>query len=233
MWEWLLSPVDPGRRAHEVGFYLSWHARLMVLAWIVMVPLGILAARYFKVAPGQDWPRELDNQAWWVTHRVCQYGAAVLMVAALGLVLSAPPLVAVLPGPHALMGWTVLAMAGVQILGGVLRGTKGGPTDVQLRGDHFDMTPRRLAFEYLHKALGYVAWLLAVVTTFSGLWQANAPVWMWLGLGLWVLNLCVAFVWLQRQGRTVDTYQAIWGTDPNLPGNRRKPIGLGVRTVSK
>ncbi len=36
------------------------------------------------------------------------------------------------------------------------------------------------------------------------------------------------FVVLQRAGRCIDTYQAIWGLDPSLPGNRRRPIGLGI-----
>ena len=34
---------------------------------------------------------------------------------------------------------------------------------------------------------------------------------------------------LQRQGRCIDTYQAIWGPDPRHPGNRLKPVGWGVR----
>lgn len=231
MWDWLLAPVDAAR-AHEVGVYLSWHARLMVLAWAVLVPTGIMAARYLKVLPGQDWPRELDNQFWWMTHRACQYTATALMTAALILILIAPPLVSALPGPHAVIGWTVLALVVLQILGGALRGSKGGPTDSSMRGDHFDMTPRRLAFEYAHKALGYVAWVLSMVAIFSGLWQANAPNWMWLSLGLWSLALVGVFTWLQRRGRAVDTYQAIWGDDPTLPGNKRRPIGLGVRTLS-
>ena len=162
MWEWLLAPVDAAR-AHEVGFALSWHARLMVLAWTFLVPIGIIAARFFKIWPGQNWPQELDNQSWWTTHRVCQYSATVLMIVGLILILSRPTLVAVLPGPHSLIGWTVLALAATQIIGGILRGTKGGPTDADIRGDHFDMTPRRLAFEYAHKSIGYVAWVLSAV----------------------------------------------------------------------
>ncbi len=44
----------------------------MVLSWSVFLPLGMLAARYFKVTPGQDWPRVLDNKLWWRTHLWCQ-----------------------------------------------------------------------------------------------------------------------------------------------------------------
>lgn len=236
MLDWLFSSIDPSR-GHDVGFHLSWHARAMVLAWGGLVPLGILAARFFKIWPGQDWPRELDNRNWWNLHRGAQYLAVVVMALGLWLALRAPASADVLPGPHAVMGWTIVALAVLQITGGILRGTKGGPTeravDGSLRGDHFDMTPRRLAFEYIHKIVGYVAFLLSIATILSGLWQANAPVWMWVVLLAWWGVLFAAFGVLQRLGRSVDTYQAIWGVDPELPGNKRRPIGFGIRTFPK
>ncbi|MFK7750987.1 MAG: cytochrome b561 domain-containing protein [Sedimentitalea sp.] len=229
MLDWLLAPMDAAR-AHGVGWHLSWHARIMVLAWGVMVPFGIFVARYFKVAPGQDWPRKLDSRFWWNTHRVCQYGACALMVVGLTLILNAPPVGST--GPHVYLGWSVLALALVQITGGLLRGTKGGPTepasDGSLHGDHFDMTPRRLWFEYVHKTAGYAALALSGATILSGLWQANGPNWMWLALMGWWGGLIAASVRLQRRGMAIDTYQAIWGPDPSLPGNQRAPIGLGI-----
>ncbi|WP_099824053.1 hypothetical protein [Oceaniglobus indicus] len=79
MIEWLLAPLDP-TMAHDVGFLLSWHARLMVLAWAVLAPAGVIVARFFKVWPGQDWPRQLDDQRWWRAHRIFQYGTVVLTV---------------------------------------------------------------------------------------------------------------------------------------------------------
>ncbi|WP_187431128.1 hypothetical protein ROLI_035220 [Roseobacter fucihabitans] len=230
MWEWLLAPMD-GASAHDVGGLLSWHARLMVLAWGVLVPLGILIARFFKIMPGQDWPRQLDHHLWWNTHRACQYSACLLMLIGLALILLAPPLT-IKPGPHFYIGWAVLSLAVVQIVGGILRGTKGGPTapapDGTARGDHFDMTPRRLAFEYIHKGAGYLALVLSVSAIATGLWQANAPNWMGLSLLVWWAGLLIAAFIMQNRGMAVDTYQAIWGPDPALPGNKRKPIGFGV-----
>ena len=231
MWDWLLAPMDPDR-VHAVGWHLSWHARLMVAGWGVLVPLGILIARYFKIAPWQRWPETLDSRFWWNTHRICQYSATLLMVVGLWFIWNAP-LIQHRPGPHALMGWTVVVLATVQVLGGILRGTKGGPTepgpDGSWRGDHFDMSRRRLIFEYVHKTAGYGALLLSAATILLGLWQANGPNWMWLTLALWwAALLCTAAI-LQRRGRAIDTYQAIWGPDPSLPGNRRRPIGLAVR----
>lgn len=233
MWEWLAAPIDPDR-VHEVGTQLSWHARLMVFAWGGCVPIGILAARFFKIWPGQSWPEQLDNRIWWHTHRVCQYGACVLMVIALGLILAAPR-ESVLPGPHAWFGWIVLSLALLQISSGVLRGSKGGPDEDGggriLPGDHYDMTRHRLIFEYIHKFAGYVAVLLSVAAILTGLYQANGPNWMWLTLLLWWSLLLSVFIALQRRGMAIDTYEAIWGPDEQHPGNRRRPIGLGVRRL--
>ena len=115
------------------------------------------------------------------------------------------------------------------MLGGWLRGSKGGPTDPQLRGDHFDMTPRRIAFERAHKTLGYAALAAAAAAIGLGLFVSDAPRWMPAVLGVFWAALAVAVVRPQREGRCVDTYQAIWGPDPRLPGNGRAPIGVGIR----
>jgi hypothetical protein len=96
-------------------------------------------------------------------------------------------------------------------------------------GAHFSMTAQRIVFEYLHKALGYGMLAFAVITLASGLLAADALNWMWIGLVFWWLACAVVFALLQRQGRTIDCYQAIWGIDPNLPGNRLPPIGWGIR----
>lgn len=229
MWEWLASPIDASR-AHDVGWHLSWHARLMVVAWGVLVPSGVFAARYLKVLPWQDWPRVLDSRAWWNTHKACQYSAFVLTWIGATIIWNAPPL-SIASGPHWMLGWVILFFSVFQVAGGLLRGSKGGPTepapDGSLRGDHYDMTRRRLMFERLHKGFGYLALLLAVLTILSGLWQANAPVWMFAGLLAWWSGLLTFALILQRRGMVVDTYQAIWGPDPKLPGNQPQDEGLG------
>jgi hypothetical protein len=238
MIDWLVAPID-ATRPHDVGGLMSWHARSMVAAWAVLVPAGILAARYLKVTPWQDWPRELDNRTWWNLHRGAQYSAGVLMLVGLVLVLAHQgPVASVTPQAwlHRWLGWAVMVLAGVQFASGWTRGTKGGPNapapDGSPRGDHFDMTPRRVAFEWVHKSAGTVAALLAVATILSGLWQLNAPHWMWFLLALWWGALVMAVAVLERVVGAHDTYQAIWGPDPALPGNRRRPIGWGKRRRS-
>nr|WP_319382992.1 cytochrome b561 domain-containing protein [uncultured Roseibium sp.] len=231
MMEWLISPMDAAR-PHEIGVALSWHARFMVLGWGILAPLAIMMARFFKVLPGQDWPRELDSKIWWRTHWISQTLVVVLSAAGLALVLmssqnSGTALI------HRLFGYSVLALAMVQAFSGLLRGSKGGPTDRQangsLRGDHYDMTRHRLVFEGVHKGCGYLALILMIGAIASGLWTANAPNWMWLSLVCWWGILIAASAYLQRLGCAVDTYQAIWGPDPGHPGNRMKQQGWGTR----
>ncbi len=230
MIDWLLSPIDP-TRGHDVGFFLSWHARCMVIAWGVICPSAVLAARYFKILPGQNWPHELDNRFWWLCHWKGQTFAYVLSLVGLGLILASAG-----EHPdawlHKALGYTVLGLGTVQVVLGVFRGSKGGPTapasDGSLSGDHYDMSAWRVAFEHIHRVLGYLALLLAALAILSGLWSSNAPRWMWILInGYWLLLIVVA-IFLQRSGRAHDTYQAIWGPDPSLPGNKRAKMGWGT-----
>ena len=90
------------------------------------------------------------------------------------------------------------------------------------------MTRRRIIFEYVHKGAGYLLLALTVVALCTGLIAADAPRWMPFVLGVWWLMMAGVFASLQRAGSCIDTYQAIWGLDPDLPGNRRRPIGIGI-----
>jgi hypothetical protein len=212
----------------------AWHGRLMVLAWAVLLPWGVIVARFFKITSRQKWPTELDNKVWWHAHQMLQYTAGLLLVIALVLIWR--PLHAGSP-VHAWLGWIVIAACGVQFVGAWLRGSKGGPTDPRpdgsLAGDHYDMTPRRRLFERLHKSVGYLALALSVAAIVSGLWLVNAPRWMVVLLGVWWLVLIGVWSRLQARGKAIDTYQAIWGPDPVHPGNAIPPIGWGVRRLPR
>ena len=235
MLEWLLAPIDPGR-LHQVNFYIAWHGRLMVLAWGILVPLGILAARFFKVLPGQNWPEVLDNKAWWISHLILQYSSGGLMLVGLGLVLT-NGFAELTTTPHFVLGWVVVCLTAFQFTAGWLRGSKGGPTEPteqgSWHGDHYDMSLHRRVFEYFHKTIGYVILSISILTILTGLWLSNAPVWMWLVLLCWWLVVGAVFIYLQRKGYAIDTYQAIWGMHESHPGNRMKPIGWGIRRNRK
>ncbi|GAB0117841.1 cytochrome b561 domain-containing protein [Acidisoma sp. 7E03] len=209
---------------------LAWHARLMVLGWTILIPSGVFIARFVKITAWQDWPNTLDSKLWWYSHRRLIDAALLAILAALALAwLGAGPgnrLMAL----HRWLGWVISGGLALQVLAGLFRGTKGGPTEATLRGDHYDMTPRRVAFEYLHKSLGWLLLMLAVGEVFLGLWMVNAPRWMAVVITLWWCVFLAVFVWAQRRGLCIDTYQAIWGPATEHPGNlRRRPIGWGVR----
>ena len=225
--DWLMAPMDP-TRVHDVGLALSWHARFMVLAWGILAPLCVLIARYFKVLPGQNWPHVLDTQVWWRVHWIGQSAVLALTVLGVALIWFDDRSLAL----HSQLGYAVLILVIGQVLLGLLRGSKGGPTDPapdgSLRGAHYDMTPQRVFFEWSHKLLGYAVLAVSVITILLGLWDANAPRWMGLVLALWWFLLISAAFVLQKRGRAIDTYQAIWGPDLRHPGNRRKPIGFGI-----
>lgn len=225
---WWLLPLS-GSTTHEQLVGVAWHGRIMVLCWGMALPLGVMAARFFKVMPGQEWPRELDNTSWWKTHLYGQGAAVVLALFGVALMWNSTQGATLSARLHAYMGWVVTSLGALQALTGLARGSKGGPTDLTLRGDHYDMTAHRNAFEWTHKLLGYLVLLLAFGTVLLGLWVADAPRWMLLAIGMWWLVLVAAFVWLQRRGLCMDTYQAIWGPDAQHPGNRVGPIGWGIK----
>jgi hypothetical protein len=231
MADWLLAAMDPAR-AHDLDAAVAWHGRLMVLAWAVLLPLGVIVARFFKVTSRQKWPAVLDNRAWWHAHQALQYAAGVLLIVAVVLIWR--PLRAGSPW-HNWLGWIVIVTCVLQFVSAWLRGSKGGPTDPQtdgsLVGDHYNMTPRRRLFERFHKSIGYVVLALSMLAIGSGLWLVNAPRWMPLVLGLWWLILIVLWSVLQARGKAIDTYQAIWGPDPAHPGNAVPPTGWGVRRL--
>ena len=230
MIDWLQTSLS-GSADHGLPAAVAWHGRGMVLAWGILIPLGVLVARYFKVMPGQDWPRRLDNPTWFRWHLRLQNAAIVVMLVALATILWGAQGGWPGAGTHRVLGWTVVALGLAQVVAGLLRGTKGGPTAPDMRGDHYDMTPRRVAFERAHKFGGLAALALAAATLLAGLAAADAPRWMPLVLVAWWLCLAAVATILQRHGRCLDTYQAIWGPGDGHPGSRLTPIGIGVRKL--
>lgn len=104
----------------------------MVLAWGVAMPIALLLARYYKVTPRQNWPQELDNRFWWDGHRLLNYATVAFSIAAASLVWSTTYYSGAARDLHACLGWSIVFLGILQIIGGQLRGTKGGPTALAL-----------------------------------------------------------------------------------------------------
>jgi hypothetical protein len=234
---WFSTPLS-GQTNHDIAGWTAWHARLMVLSWGILIPIGAIAARFYKVTETQDWPSQLDNKTWWHMHRWLQGLGVMAMTVGIWLVFGTGTRNGIAAWIHVVLGWSVCAVGWLQVVAGILRGSKGGRTDVRVRGDHYDMTNWRRRFERLHKGLGWLAIVVAIPTIAVGLKVSDAPRWMAFVMIIWWAGLAVWFVRLQLQGRCIDTYQAIWGPDEEHPGNRIPPIGWGIsrytaRTWSK
>lgn len=242
MLEWLFAPMDQAR-VHDLTTAIAWHGRLMILAWSLLFPAGIVMARFFKITPRQTWPDQIDNKIWWHSHLTLHCLGCAVVIAAVGLIWQSARYSAW--NNHSRLGWLVIAALTCQFVSGWLRGTKGGPTarttNGSPRGDHYDMTRRRRVFEGFHKAVGYMGWLLSVAASGSGLWLVNAPRWMGLLCVLWWMMLFALWSELQRRGFAVDTYQSIWGPDAEHPGSamplrwgvHRRPAKINMQDVNK
>jgi hypothetical protein len=190
------------------GLFLL-HAGLMLTAWCLLIPVGVLIARYFKVTRQQDFPAELDNYFWWNWHRWLQYLGVAFSTAGYGAMVAMNGFgVQTL---HSQMGLVIVVLGWCQVLSAWMRGSKGGPTDTQMRGDHFDMTPRRRAFEVFHKSLGWMAVLGALATAVTGIELGGLSGYWHMALVIVTIGHLLAARHFHTQNRHVPTYVAIWG----------------------
>jgi len=215
-----------------VPIHWGYHAVLMFVIWMVLVPLCIMAIRYGKPTPTPYGIREkirLSNPAWWwfSTHKFVLYfaiglslvGAAVAMTVSRGFSGSV----------HAVFGTTAVVLGCLQVVSSWLRGTHGGryyytakPDDPSTwHGDHFSMTPRRRLFEAFHKNVGYFAVLFALGAVASGLTQFPMPMLTGIMLAC-VCAIIVLCVVLEHRGRRYDSYRAVFGNDPDHPYNKAR-----------
>lgn len=242
---WLTDPIRAGV-VPVVGDDGRLHGLLMALAAGVLLPLAVLLARYCKILPGQDWPRELNRRFWWRGHLVLAYAGAALIALGFVFILRGNRIgeqeVQFLEHPHAWIGWVTVAMLIALVVNGWQRGSTGGPGKPApgtlgplhgRAGDHYDMTARRLWFERTHKPLGHLLLAALAVGVVSGLWHINAPRWMLVLMAAWWLALLLTALRWERQGRCVDGYQAMWGPSMAHPGNRIPELKWGSRRYSE
>lgn len=197
----------------------------------VLIPVSVLWARFWKVAPHQDWPRQLDHKAWWHAHRTLQIAGVVVGIGALALVFRRG---AASPAPTCITSCVAVVTAGLgQVLHGFARGSKGGPTDATLRGDHYDMTLRRVVFERVHKALGWMAVIAAIAAVAS---SSSSPTRRAVDAGDAGAVVAAARRGLRPlaagRNRALDTYQAIRGPDPDAARQPARADRLGGETLA-
>ncbi|MGF1866804.1 ferric reductase [Enterovibrio norvegicus] len=211
----------------DIPLLLLVHAALMVLAWAVMSPAIITITRYFKVTPGQAFPKKLDNKFWWITHWLGH--SVVIATSLIAFVLSLMSLNGLDTSTiHAKIGLVAICLSLIQAFYGWARGTKGGPVDDdgnpvpsnKVFGDHYNMTIYRRVFEWLHKSLGYLLLAASHVAIYSGFFLFELGAWAYVAMLVSELVMFAFYLFFSLQHRWVDTYHAIWGFSRRHPGNK-------------
>ncbi len=214
----------------DAEYLLTGHAIVMVATWGVMVPLSLIMTRFFKVVPGQDYPRVTDHKFWMRSHRILSTTVVFASTAGAGLVWWVMDGIS-LSSLHGKWGFAVVLLGWCQIFIVLQRGTHGGPWGLnnpdrivlprhRWFGDHYNMTRRRRIFEAVHIPTGYATAAAGLVAITLGMEQVDLA-WPWhAAYGALLLSFAVAYWKFTRDGRHVPTYQAIWGPGPEHPGNR-------------
>jgi hypothetical protein len=223
------TEVYLGFLGRSIEIHWNYHAVLMFLIWFVLVPVGIIAIRYFKPKPRPMGIRKkisLMNREWW-WFNVHQYVLYLAIVLSLGGTVIALMVSRGFSGSvHSVFGMLTVFFGVLQILSAWARGTHGGKYYYRAKadqpetwvGDHYDMTPRRRRFEAYHKTAGYCAGFFAVGAVASGLMQYPMPMLEAAMLVVIALIVLVCVV-LEYRGRRYDTYRAVFGNDPEHPHN--------------
>ena len=239
--DWLNTPLHAGP-LDDVNPVDFWHGVLMGTAGAVLVPVAVLAARYWKIVPGQDWPRIINHRGWQRVHGLCGVAAMLCLVVGVAMAFQGMSLPSHLAHPHAWTGWGIVAVLLLLVINIALRGSIGGPGRHQPRtlvhlhdvpGDHYDMTRRRRIFERAHRWLGYGLMLALFANVMTGYWHVNVPRGLAVAtLAWWACLALMALRW-ERQGRAVDGYQARWGPSMGHPGNRIPRLGGGLHRYTE
>ena len=215
-----------------IEIHWDYHAILMVGIWLVLVPLCITIIRFGKPRPTEFGLRRQVHvkhiEWWWFS--IHKYGLSL----AVFLTLAGASVALVVSGGfsgsvHAILGTLTVAMAAIQIVAGMLRGTHGGkyynnadPDDPKTwQGDHYSRTTRRRIFEAYHKTAGYFTLFCAVAAIGSGLMQYPMPVLATFALILPFLFLAF-WVVMEFLERRYDGYRAVHGFGMEHPYNKER-----------
>ena len=226
------SEVYIGFLGRVVEVHWDYHAVLMFLVWIVLVPLCVIIMRFHKPPPSEKgilrdvslWHRE-----WWFfsVHKYGLFTAIFLAICGTGVAL-------IVSGGfsgsvHAYFGGLTVLMGVGQIISSQLRGTRGGkyrdgadindPTTWQ--GDQYSRTLKRRLFEAYHKTAGYFTMIFAVGAVGSGLMQYHMPILTVLFFLLCFVGL-VAWMIYEFKGRAYDGYRVAHGYGLEHPYNKER-----------
>lgn len=130
---------------------LAVHGFMMFIAWGILLPGGILAARYLKHVKGGSW---------YQTHVYLQYSGIAIVF--LGILFAAAELRGLyISSSHAKFGLAAIVLACMQPINAYLRPEKATNGEAP--------SPRRVIWEYFHAITGRFAILAGIVALFTGM----------------------------------------------------------------
>ena len=175
--------------------YQYIHGTLMMTSWGVLLPLGVISARFLKYQGG-------DPPTWFKFHRQLQITGLTLAVIGWVVALSQFDVFRAGGGTsfiHGVLGMLVMTLGILQPIGAFFRPHAPQPGEPR-------STARRV-FEIAHKGGGYTAVTLAVFTILLGVTRPSIPLAQTVFMLLYILILCSLgyLVWyLVRDARAVD-----------------------------
>jgi hypothetical protein len=210
-----------------IAIHWAYHAILMIVTWFVIVPIGVMAIRFFKPRPTLNGIERGTGLMWWTIHYSTLYLGIGLSL--LGLSIAVFVSRGFSGSAHSMWGAATIVFGCLQIISAWNRGSHGGklgpmadPDDPSTwRGDHFDMTPRRRWFEAYHKTAGYFTIALAFGAAGSGLMRYWMPG-IAIAFGVFTVAVLILCVLLEGKGFRQDTYRSVYGTNPDNPYNRAR-----------
>ncbi|XP_044464372.1 cytochrome b561, DM13 and DOMON domain-containing protein At5g54830 [Mangifera indica] len=168
---------------------LAVHGFMMFLAWGILLPGGILAARYLKHVKGDGW---------YQIHVYFQYSGLAIVLLAL-LFAMAELRGFHVTSLHVKFGITAIVFACIQPVNACVRPKKPDNTDA--------VSPKRLMWEYFHVIVGRSAIFVGIVALFSGMKHlgeryggenVNGLIW---ALATWFLICFSVVVYLELRER--------------------------------
>mmetsp|Transcript_84414 Transcript_84414/g.239303 ORF Transcript_84414/g.239303 Transcript_84414/m.239303 type:complete len:519 (+) Transcript_84414:100-1656(+) len=142
--------AEVGKRSGEASLYL--HLVLMSVAWAGFLPLGAVAARWLRRAPGAP------KDAWLRLHKRCQMaGWSLQLLGFVAAVWYAQQYSSHFHNAHGYIGLGVVAVGTLQ------------PLNAALRPHPKPRTNARIVFEVVHKGCGWLAVLLGMLNVAMGI----------------------------------------------------------------
>ena len=184
-----LNPIFP----EAVEIYVYAHGVLMLLAWVGLVPFGIMQATLYKKSEDSEYD-------WLRAHKIANVsGAVITLIAFIVMFALGPGLSGITATNHGILGIIVVAAGFVQIVTGILR--PHNPPAGELKGT------TRLFWEMIHQWGGRLTFFVALGAIFTGMPLGfGTDLGTIVGVGVVLLGICGAlgsiyYVAFERDGR--------------------------------